>query len=295
MAHFYGSVSSWSSLIDAVFDALVSEGWASSGSIISKGDINVQLEVSGNYLTIKGGTGSSAGALTGAGPNIARMGPVAGEALSWPVEWALHVFADPDEVYLVVTLLDRYYWLAFGGSSVDGVPGTGGWYAASLGESVAFISMTPISGGQPGSNLFGPLAPFWLTDSSSLGFLQNSFVHHGFDGGGWSGVVVASSAIAVQAARPHIERSPNAWNQECALLPIQVYVPRSSSKVSLVLDLVNARYIRIDNYEPGEIVTLGADRWRFYPFYRKNSSVRDGGGGINHSGTLGWAIRYDGP
>jgi len=61
------------------------------------------------------------------------------------------------------------------------------------------------------------------------------------------------------------------------------------------VDLQNARTLRVDNYDPGQIITLGDDQWRIYPFYRKNADQRDGttSSGGDHSGTMGWAIRYD--
>jgi hypothetical protein len=48
-------------------------------------------------------------------------------------------------------------------------------------------------------------------------------------------------------------------------------------------------------------VTIGQDRWKIYPFFKKNIQYRNGttgaspSGGTNHSGTLAMAIRHDGP
>ena len=89
--------------------------------------------------------------------------------------------------------------------------------------------------------------------------------------------------------------SPSAWNGESVLVPIQVITSRPSNLWSLVGELTHARYVRLDNLEPGQLITLGPDRWKVYPFYRKDATARDGGDGIDHTGTLGWAIRYDGP
>ena len=70
---------------------------------------------------------------------------------------------------------------------------------------------------------------------------------------------------------------------------------RASNKVSILAKIENARYLRIDNLQPEQILTFGAEKWMVFPFHKKNSSVRDGGTSIDHSGTFGWAIRYDGP
>jgi hypothetical protein len=85
------------------------------------------------------------------------------------------------------------------------------------------------------------------------------------------------------------------------LLPLRAWKERTPYKSSLVADLANARLLRIDNITPGDILTIGTDKWKAYPWYRKNVSARDGSGNqgsaynINHTGTFGWAIRYEGP
>ena len=81
------------------------------------------------------------------------------------------------------------------------------------------------------------------------------------------------------------------------LLPLRCYKERPSYKSSLIADLANARLVRINNLAPGDIVTLGAEKWKTFPWYRKDLSYPNGGvtGNYNHSGTFGWAIRYQGP
>jgi len=86
---------------------------------------------------------------------------------------------------------------------------------------------------------------------------------------------------------------PNAFNNEGVLLPIKVIKTRASSKYSQVLQLENARNIRIDNYTPQEIIALGTDEWMVFPWYKKNAAVPDGGENITHTGTMGWAIKYE--
>ena len=90
-----------------------------------------------------------------------------------------------------------------------------------------------------------------------------------------------------------ITTQPNAFNNEGVLLPIKVIKTRASSKYSQVLQLENARNIRIDNYTPQEIIALGTDEWMVFPWYKKNVSARNGGGDVTHTGTFGWAIKYE--
>lgn len=134
---------------------------------------------------------------------------------------------------------------------------------------------------------------------------MSSAICSGLDGVLWPYPVALDNSFAAintyhgnVPAAPHLSRSPSAWNQESPLLPIQCTLVRASSKVSLVADIRNARYLRVDNHSPEQIIELGPDRWKIYPFYRKNTSARDGSVapvGTDHTGTFGWAIRYDGP
>ena len=88
---------------------------------------------------------------------------------------------------------------------------------------------------------------------------------------------------------------PNAFNGEAVMAPIQPYVGRGSNMISVVAQLRHARYLRIDYIDPGEIITLGSDRWKAYPHYRKNAAVPRGSRDGVDSGAFGWAIEYDGP
>jgi len=119
-------------------------------------------------------------------------------------------------------------------------------------------------------------------------------VDHGFDGVSDWRTYVGSSRVGITALRPLLEIQPNSWNSEAVLLPIREYFKRSENKVSLIIDLEHARHTRIDNYEPGQIITLGNDRWMIFPWTQKNTNSRNGGTAIDHSGTFGWAIRYEG-
>lgn len=303
MAFYTGSANSLADLQSALTAACVAEGWSNLGvGILQLGAAYVQLTVSGNSLRVRGGTGASGGTLTAAAVMYGRLGLPNTAAMVWPVSYQIHIHGNPAEVYLVVnTSVDIYTWLAFGVSSVAGLPGTGTWFAGSWANYSVHtgIDITATSGGGQvsGNNRNQCGALFWQTD-----YWVNSAVHHNFEGGGWGPegqdanlLTVVGYSVAVAMMAPQIARSPSAWNGEAVLLPIQAYVLRPSGKRSLVADLAHARYVRLAYYDPGQIVTLGADRWIVFPWYRKDSATPNGGSGLNHTGTFGWAIRYDGP
>lgn len=325
MAYYSGSVNSFNDLQTALVNGCVAEGWSYDDGILHKGPAFIRPYVSttttttaGPGLIIQGGTGRSGGTLVDpstAQPRLGRLGAHAfSEDPAWPAEYFLHIFDDPDEVYLILRFnVDRHYFLSFGVSSIP-VGGAGIWMAGTTGRPYGTTGnstwgsfrISPTGGGSGGGASNGQVyvsGPFWgHRDNTSHSYLQNA-VHCDIGGVGWKGAGSVSTAMnegAISAAAmlvPLVNRQPNGWNQEAVLLPIQPHLRVSGNKVSMLADLAHARYVRVDNYASGDIIQLGADLWRVYPFYLKDSGQPDGGGdttSVATTGTFGWAIRYDG-
>lgn len=296
MAFVTGTANSMADLLAALQSACTANGWTLTGNVLSKGACYVAAGVASGYLTVQGGTGVDATpALTGAAPALSRIGPAwTGDTFTFPATYVIHIGSAPDEVYLGVNYeVSRWQWAAFGSSPVAGLPGTGNWCWASVLASISNGNNYMASGGTGGGNsLVQVMAAFYMIANNNW---CNAFVHHGLDGGSWSTNNNISPANASSATGTLIGRQPNLWNGEALLVPIQPAVARTNGKASIVAQLGHARYLRNDNLQDGEIITLGADRWKAYPWHRKNASARDGGVEITHSGTFGWALRYDGP
>ncbi len=314
MPFYTQSANSFADVRNALFSACTANGWTLSGEILTKGSAVVRVELNtvstaakGAGLILRCGTGVSGGVVTGASPVGPRFGPLSPsvDAIVWPMQVDIHVH--DNEVYLIgVYNVDTLLFLAFGISSLP--ISTGMWATASTyqeqGLNTLSIAMTPTSGGGANSYRVAP-APFWTTaySTASSASLNNDTICANIDGIVWAGLPTSAGSMtspgamyAVPALAPLMARQPNAWNSEAVLLRIQVYMARTNAtKISLILDLLHARYVRVDNYQIGQIITLGPDRWKVYPAYRKNAVVRDGGTDLNHSGTFGWAVRYDGP
>lgn len=318
MAYYTGVANSFADVRTALFNACVSEGWAQADAdTLTKGDAVVRATISttntvalGPGIILQGATGLSSGSLVN--PSITR--PRFGRPHqtvnpeTWPMEYYIHIFDNPDEVYLVANFnVDSYWFLAFGVSDNQAITGTGLWLSATSrtghGQSVGVtgaINITSDSGGTSAGTNSSSGAFFWQTVPNSNGQTNNDTIHTGIDGVAWSGDAVGAavpinSFNAILSASTLVARLPGAWNSEAILIPIQGYVWRASNKCSLVVDVRNARYTRVDNYMPGQIITLGSDQWKIYPFYKKNTTARNAGNLIDHTGTFGWALRYDGP
>lgn len=303
-----GSANSLSDVVTAIFSALTNNGWTLNTDVIHKDDVHVRLRVVGQTIEVLGGTGVDEGdALTGQAPQIARVRAFQ-QAFTFPMTYEVHIFDDPvDEVYVILNYnVDFFQWIWFGQSIIEDLPGTGVWFTAPQRNAAAtYIYIKPTGessgsssdgeGGFPQTHSCSPFGP-GLIPSGSFGTTQNGFVQHGLDGESWNPENLPSNGTATLYSLRTSQMSllPNTWNQETVLLPITAWRARGSNTISQILDLVNARYCRIDFHDPGEIITIGDEEWKLYPFYRKNAADRDVAFAAQHTGTLGFAIRYTG-
>ncbi|MGH8032528.1 MAG: hypothetical protein ACREO8_09235 [Luteimonas sp.] len=304
MAFYPGTANDFAQLVTALRDACTANGWTLSGNVLHKGSGYLQLTSSGTALSIRGGTGiDGSNVLTGASPVIGRITQIAGQAVAFPVNYDIHVHEDPDEVYLIIKYnVEFHQWAAFGISDVQGVLGTGLWFGASAHSTGVNTGITlgPESGGYQG-NSQACTALFFDNTTVYGDTALGASIHHGLDGRGWSGHfgdnAGLNQAFAGRPAAPRYARQPSTVNAASAMIDFKIWQRRPDAKISLVADLAHARLLRIDHVDPGELIPDGVDQWRAYPWYRKNSApgARDGGSNITHTGTLGWAIRYDGP
>lgn len=289
---------------------------------------------SNSMLIIRAGTGiDGSNLLTGAstvtlgGPRIGRLQAASGSTFpdwDWPVTYHCHINTAPDEVCFVVNYGAGQYFqmLMFGQSPSSGNAGTGNWHFGTIPEFGTYTALTRRvneAGVTPNATQMAPAGMFcpmiaWLQGNGAYSMQTdkcNNFQIHGaiIDSTGlpdWSNKyysldifnpptydLVVCAGITIM---PLMSYQPNAWNNESLLLPIQICQPRSSGKMSLIGELGSIRAIRNDFISDGEIITLGSDSWKVYPAYKKNAAVRNGAtSGLDHSGTMAMAIRYDGP
>lgn len=311
MSYYSGTASSLSDLRTALLTHAQADGWTLTGDVLSKAGVYFQIQVTADHVTCLGCESNAAANPAPSAVRIGKMWSFSGRTtrlISFPCNYEVFGFAQ--ELYLIVNYdVDRYQWLAFGKSTVPGLVGQGGWCGATVGGAPGtqltfynrdlVLHITPTEGGTDAYSTTPCGALFWQTAGAGLG-PRNAWVNHGLDSHGWTWNGAANSLPIGIRHQPLIALQPNAWNSEAVLLPIRAYKERPSFKASLVADLANARHVRIDNIAPGDILTIGSDEWRVFPWYMKNVTYRNGTtdtptGDTDHSGTFGWAIRYEGP
>lgn len=234
----------------------------------------------------------------------------------WPVTYHIHVNVSPDEVVMIVNYGSGQYFqtVMFGQSPSPGNAGTGNWAGGTVPNVVGGYGGSPFSNANIGMMASGTFSlyagsywcpfPFWQTSDGGLtGTPANGCIHGAVNSSGatiWSSVTAmpyfgANDGVTASAPlEPLALRSPNAWNSEAILLPMQLLQARPSSKSSIIGEFKHIRLVRNDFIDNGTVLIYGSDKWKVYPAFKKNAAVREGQG-ITHSGTFAVAIRYDGP
>lgn len=336
MAYVTGIALSLEDLLTAIRSACVANGWMLTGNVLSKDGCYAEVMLSSDNdesaapwpgLRVRVGNGVSGVDLVDPAPGQASLRPLADATgngytdWSWPVTYHIHIMTNPDEVFVFVNY-DNLFWqnIMFGKSPAPGNVGTGNWFSGTLPRSSGSVRRRRVnsfclttSGAQFSYISDGQLcgAPFfWDSKVSSTQPYMNSQIHgvviDNVGGAiGWSsedsGIIYAGGYLsgAVSSASgmlPLLSFIPGAAFNSIVLLRCQILQGRAENKVALVGELGHLRFTRNDFLADGELISLGDERWKIYPFYRKEILDRDpSGSAVDHSGTLAMAIRYDGP
>lgn len=307
MAYYSGLCTSYRNLTETLVEKCQVHGWVWQDNILSKDDLFIKIEPQDTTrnnipagIILTGGTNRQNFVLGSSGSRVRMGSPHPTElGATFPANYHLFIFAN--EVYLIIKFdYDKFFYLAFGKSTlIQGTQGNGLWLSATSNYYANLnnpIVMTELHGGHSTYGFGSAVAPFWNRHSWSQG-QSNSLICHGFDGILWS----LGNKKAHVIFEPLITRLPTAHFSDSPLLPYNIYLERPENKLSLIAQLENARFVRVDNYENEQILTLGHEKWMIFPFYHKNIRERSNtvvyyqsGKNSPHTGTFGWAIRYDG-
>lgn len=320
-----GSASSFADLLTALEAFLTTVGgWTGQAGPAASGDFNAQrilskgdmvyrfatrISVAGFYCIPA--TGISGSNTTGDAPFGVKMAQMYLATMTFPITYEIFWNDTPEEVYIVISYSgNKYQHLHFGESDQAGIGGTGAWLSGSIrtdnptetdtnystcfitdsdsGEGTQYIYPTPYAGVSLG----------YFIDPSGGYSYPVSQVHCGLDdAGSWRHLNDATKGLRGPWNTDLLMSLPSTYNEAEVLISIHSAVQRPDNVRTLILSLRHARFMRIDNVDPGQIITYGGDQWKCYPMYAKNTVNRNGvdwSTGAQHSGTLGVAIRYPG-
>ena len=118
--------------------------------------------------------------------------------------------------------------------------------------------------------------------------LTNNFM--GFSDGSGSGAANRVKGVAqnwgdsLTGVLQHC--SVNAFNQRTILVPITLTAYRGSGLYSPIGQVQDLRTVRMDQLDPGQIITLGSDDWYCFPSLQKNYTTNVSGSGQPKSSWL---------
>ena len=298
MAYYSGQAASYQELLDILVASCIEQGWIWENGVLTKNGVFLGLVANETGLS-KGIVATGYTSLNKANPSgiTPRLGAASSTVSQAVFPISYYIFIFENEVYLKIKFnINHYFYLAFGKSLTDPLyPRL--WISAtsckqSINTDYRGGYSTDASGGNNGNNIYQCPTPFGKYGTSNS-YSYNSVILNNLDGEIWSSG--ASQAVSAAGLQPLYSRSPSGWSDETIFLPINIFIERLSNKKSLICQFENAKFIRINHYEPEQLIVLGNDKWMVFPFYKKNSENLGGTGISDDTGTFGWAIRYDGP
>ncbi|MDE2000386.1 MAG: hypothetical protein KGI52_15830 [Burkholderiales bacterium] len=302
MPYQTGTATSPADLQTKIAAFATANGWTANGAPVksySQAGCYFALSVDGSgRLVINGGNGADGtGALTGV---CAQGGAIYLPSAAWPATYHLFAHTAPVSLWCVVNYSGDYYqWLAAGNITTYGTYTGGNWFGGWTKSVTGTLTpcMSQLYGGYTGASGYGSVAPFMSPYVNGAYQVSSAFVHCELDGALWPGDAsgINYPTFSLQAS-PLWARGPNVWNAQTVLLPWILWLSRVGGYTSPIGHIAHLRAARIDNYTPGDIITLGPDRWKIFPWWRKDTANPLGNIGTGGTtGTLAFVLRYDGP
>jgi hypothetical protein len=166
--------------------------------------------------------------------------------------------------------------------------------------------------GSGSQNISGNPLPFGVNGSTTTDTAYSTQLWADFMGFDWwgTGLVNCSGATftgekysrATWSDRPlqtgkflntEGDEALQSFNSNNILIPIKLFGKIINGNFARIGGINDIRLTNIKNLSFGEVKDDGTDKWKHYPAFFKNAGSVNGNG--NHSGQLGYAVRYDGP
>lgn len=312
MAYETGSVASGTALLAVIENFAILQGYtlnAGTGSWLSKGGTSIQLSATSTTCSAK-----IANTPTGpdAAPGVSQGISIA--LASWPIKYELFYSSIPNLFVCVLTYDTLTIQILMFGElvKINNAAYTGGNFlygsglsndtlsspgSIALSLSTNFTGDGLISGSGPSNSPRKAVIPFTKGGlNSSFGARGSALLHVEIDGDIINGDImgVNNNVLLMTQYQNMLFYSPNIYNSQAILIPIHLQKDLSAGNSMYLGYVEHIRFIRITNYEIGDVITLGSDKWKVYPWRRK-SAVPAGNGAFTAEGdtsTIGFAVRF---
>lgn len=310
MPYATGSANNFTDVLNALLTLATANGWTwdNVALVLSKGNVYAKLTVNGvnpDFMRVQGAEGLVGGVLTNPTSMTPQMHATCLNPIVWPVTYHILIGDAPETVAIFINHATYWQWMLFGQGINFGVPGLATYYSATFhpnGQS-STSRVTLDRNGSQSTNGFNMALPFFHYNTATFMIgndRQNCVANINFEGCRWANESLFNNqpVRAIQPVDILMQAQPNTWNGEAVLLPFRVMGARPSGLYSYLFELGHIRILRNTNYNDGDVITLGPDKWKVFPGRQKNTTFPDVGSAANwadHSGTWAMAIRYDGP
>lgn len=310
MSYQTGTVSSAADLASAIRSFAVANGWTLSVDVLSKGGCHVRITApSASEVRIEGAKNGNFNS-PDICPRYSRI-----FLTSWPGIATYHMaaFDTPDTVWCTVVYgVTDHMHLGFGTVEKYGSWGGGAWFHASHTADAAskdsnISSVVDGSGGPYGSENTTEAGLFWSPRMNrtvgSGSYFENaaSSIQCDLRGRIWeppndsTGTTIHCPTVI----GPVHKLNPNTFNGQTLLTPFQIFLQNTDGHYMAVGHVEHVRFVKLTNYNPGDVIEIGPDRWKLFPWYRLDIGYPDGrqtglNDVIRSTGLLGVAVRYDG-
>jgi hypothetical protein len=306
MAYQTGTVTSTADLASVITNFAVANGWTLSSGVLNKGQAYIRLQVvSASELRIDAARNGNFSA-PDISPSYSRIFNT-----TWPSMATYHIvaFDNPDTVWCTINFdVIKFQHIGFGMIEKYGTWNGGQWFHAQHTSSTANSDVTSsINGNSAPYGSLNECALFWgarmnYQDYSSVYFDNaSSRIECDLRGFVWE---PPPSMIGVHIYMPQIvgpihKINPNQFNGQTVLTPFTPFLRGGDGYFMPLGRIGHLRFVKLINYDPGDVITIGSDKWKLFPWHVKDTANPDGIGTPSASskstGVLGVAVRYDGP
>lgn len=305
MAYQTGTANSMAILKTALETFCTTYGWTLTGGVLYKGNSYVALSLPDEYR-LQINAAASADFLTDPCPYAFCLYVTD----SYPVTYHFFLHENPDTVVCVIHYdTTRIQVMMFGDmvkineTAFDG----GNFFYASRSElgytkipALYYITDSNIAStyfydiSSHKATMFMPWVSKFPYTSPYKGIRVN------IDGNVWDSV---GNCVLTDSAISSYHRSPNQWDSQSHLIPMQLQYAMADSLWGYLGYIEHIRLVRVTNYNIGDVLEITPDKWKIFPWVQKETTYPDGRTGssqfdeqaaLQASGTLGFAVRYDG-
>lgn len=313
MSYQTGTITSAAELVTAVQSFAVANGWALAGGVLSKGGAYIRItSPSVGEVRIE-----SARAGVFSTPDICPRYSKIGFT-TWPTTATYHLaaFNSPDTVWLTMNYATTdHAHLGFGNlQKYGGWPG-GQWFHAQHSQNPSCIddkvySMVDGDGNTSWGTESG-CALFWGQKDGrtwdGFGIVgKPSYLHCELRGYIWEATIAATDQSTMNMIHcpsiltPIHKYNPNAFNGQTVLTPFELFLQNTDGNYMSIGHVGHLRFMKLTNYEAGDVLEIGPDKWKVFPWHRIDRTLPNGdkpgySSGVRSTGVLGVAVRYDGP